>query len=314
MKKTLIVPVIVVVSILAATILKDFVIKSVITVVATQVTGAPVHIDGFSLGLFNQKVRISGFKMYNPKGFPRGTLVHISKINVTYDLGALFKKKLHLLSAEIELKEMGLIKNAAGKLNVNELKVMKQEEKKKAKPSKQMPMQIDLLKLGIGKIVSKDYSSGKEPVVYVYDVNIHKSYKNITSVQQLAALIIMEPMKAAGIEGAQVYGVAMAAGVAVLPVGIAATFAGKDYARQEFVSSFEKAYDVSLAVLKRKGKVTEDNLAGIITGEVDGAKVTIRIKKKTVNKVEIMVSARKFMLPKPKIAGGVLYEIAEKLK
>ncbi|MDD4940251.1 MAG: hypothetical protein PHI60_08890, partial [Candidatus Omnitrophica bacterium] len=168
--------------------------------------------------------------------------------------------------------------------------------------------------LGIGKIVSKDYSSGKEPVVYVYDVNIHKTYKNITSVQQLAALIIMEPMKAAGIEGAQVYGVAMAAGVAVLPVGIAATFAGKDHALQEFTTSFENAYDVSLAVLKRKGKVTGDNLAGIINGVVDGAKVTIRIKKKTVNKVEIIVSARKFMLPKPKIAGGVLYEIAEKLK
>ncbi|MDD4940241.1 MAG: hypothetical protein PHI60_08840, partial [Candidatus Omnitrophica bacterium] len=92
MKKPLKVSLIVVVSILAAAILKDFVIKSAITVVATQVTGAPVHIDGFSLGLFNQKVRISGFKMYNPKGFPRGTLAHISKINVTYDLGALLKR------------------------------------------------------------------------------------------------------------------------------------------------------------------------------------------------------------------------------
>ena len=314
MKKALIVLAIVVVSILAIGILKDQIIKSIITIAATEVTGAPVHIDGFSLGLFNQSVRISGFKMYNPKGFPRGILVHLSKINVTYDLGALFKKKLRLVSAEIELKEMGLIKNAQGQLNVNELKVMKQAERKEAKPSRQMPMQIDLLKLGIGKIVSKDYSPGKEPVVYVYDVNIHKSYKNITSVQELAALIMIEPMKAAGIQTAGIYGVAMVAGVAILPVGIAATFAGKDSVQQEFALSFEEVYGAALAVLSRKGKVTEEKAAGVIRGNVDSAWVTVKISNKIAKITKVVVSARKYLFPKPKIAGGVLYEIAEKLK
>lgn len=315
MKRILIVSAIVVIAVLAAGIIKDQIIKTVITVAATEITGAPVHIDGFSLGVFNQSVRISGFKMYNPKGFPRGILAHLSKINVTYDLGALFKKKLHLANAEIELKEMGLIKNAEGKLNVNELKVVKQGERKEAKPSKQMPMQIDTLKLGIGKIVSKDYSAGKEPVVYVYDVNIHKSYKNITSVQQLATLIMLEPMKAAGIQGAKIYGVAMLAGVAVLPVGIAATFAGKDSVQQDFVSSFENIYDASLAVLKQKGRVTRENRpGGIINGQLGFTKVTIQVKKKMSNKTEIIVSARKYLLPQPKIAGGLIYEISERLK
>ena len=314
MKKALIVLAIVVISILAIGILKDQIIKSIITIAATEVTGAPVHIDGFSLGLFNQSMRISGFKMYNPKGFPRGILVHLSKINVTYDLGAIFKKKLRLATAEIELNEMGLIKNAQGQLNVNELKVMKQAEKKEAKPSRQMLMQIDLLKLGIGKIVSKDYSSGKEPVVYVYDVNIHKSYKNITSVQELAALIMIEPMKAAGIQTAGIYGVAMVAGVAILPVGIAATFAGKDSVQQEFALSFEEVYGAALAVLSRKGKITEERAAGVIRGNVDSAWVTVKISNKTAKITKVVVSARKYLFPKPKIAGGVLYEIAEKLK
>ncbi len=314
MKKTFVVLTIAVLSILAAGILKDQIIKSIITIAATEVAGAPVHIDGFSLGLFNQSVRISGFKMYNPKGFPRGILVHLSKINVTYDLGALFKKKLRLASAEIELKEMGLIKNAQGQLNVNELKVMKQAEEKEAKPSRQMPMHVDLLKLGIGKIVFKDYSSGKEPVVYVYDVNIHKSYKNMTSVQELAALIMIEPMKAAGIQTAGIYGVAMVAGVAILPVGIAATFAGKDSVQQEFALSFEEVYGAALAVLSRKGKVTEERAAGVIRGNVDSAWVTVKISNKTAKITKVVVSARKYLFPSPKIAGGVLYEIAEKLK
>ncbi len=314
-KRILIVLAIIVIAIFAIGILKDQIIKTVITVAATEITGAPVHIDGFSLGVFNQSVRISGFKMYNPKGFPRGILVYLPEINVTYDLGALFKKRLHLVSAEIELKEMGLIKNEEGKLNVNELKVVKQGAKKEGKPSKQMPMQIDMLKLGIGKIVSKDYSSGKEPVVYVYDVNIHKNYKNITSARQLAALIMIEPMKAAGIQGAEIYGVAILAGVAVLPVGIAATFAAKDSAQQEFTSSFENAYDASLAVLRQKGRVTkEDRPGGIINGQVDSAQVTVKVSKKTAKTTEVVVSARKYLLPKPKIAGGVIYEISERLK
>jgi len=222
--------------------------------------------------------------------------------------------KLHLPSAEIELKELGLIKNSKGKFNVNGLKVMKQGEKKEANPFEQMPMQIDSLKLGIGKIVSKDYSSGKQPVVYVYDVNIHKDYKHITSAQQLAALIMIGSMKSAGIHTAEIYGVAMAAGVAVLPVGIAATFAGKDSALQEFASSFEKVYDACLAVLSRKGRVSEDKAAGVISGEADSAWVIVKISKKTAKTTEVVVSARKYLLPKPEIAGGVLYEIAERLK
>lgn len=314
MKKFVIVLAIVLASLLTVGILKDQIIKSIITVAATEVTGAPVHIDGFSLGLFNQSVRISGLKIYNPKGFPRGILVHLSKINVAYDLGALFRKKLHLLGAEIELKEMGLIKNAQGQLNVNALKVMKEQEQKGSKPSEKMPMQIDMLKLGIGKIVSKDYSAGKDPVVYVYDVNIHKSYKNITSVEQLAALIMIEPMKAAGLHTAQIYGVAMIAGVAVLPVGIAATFAGKDSAQQEFAASFEEAYEAALAVLSKKGKVSQNREAGVVKGRVDSAQVTVKIIRRSAKRTEVVASARKYLLPKPKIAGGIIYEIAEKLR
>ncbi len=315
MKKILTVLAIVIFCVFTIGIIKDQAIKSVVTVIVTQIAGAPVHIDGFSLGVFSQSMRISGFKMYNPKGFSKGILVYLPKINVAYDLGALFKKRLHLLNAEIELKEMGLEKNKEGKLNVDALKVVRQGGEKEGRPSEQMPMQIDILKLGIGKIVSRDYSSGKEPVVNVYDVNIHKSYKNITSAQQLAALILAEPMKAAGIQGAKIYGVAMLAGVAILPVGMAATFAGKDSVQQDFTAGFDKAYEVSLSVLKQKGKITkEDKSAGIIGAEVNSAEVTIKIKKKVENKIELIISARKYFLPKPAIAGGVLYEINEKLK
>jgi len=315
MKKVIIILVIAVLAIFAIGIIKDQIVKAVVTVVATQVTGAPVHIDGLSLGVFTSSVRISGFKMYNPKGFSKNILVDLSKINVKCNLGALLTGKIHLLEAGIELKEMGLEKDKEGKLNVDALKVAKQTGKEEAKPAKQMPMQIDILNLGIGKIIFRDYSAGQEPGIKVYDVNINKSYKNITSAQQLAALVLTEPMKAAGIQGAKIYGAAMLTGVAFLPVAIAATFAGRDSVQQDFNATSDKAYEVSLAVLKRMGKVTrEDKAGGIIKADVNSVSVALRLNKKSANKTEVIVSARKFLLPKPEIAGGVLHEISQILK
>jgi len=315
MKKIRAILVIFCIAIFSVGIIKDQIIKSVITVIATQVTGSPVHIDGFSLGIFNQSVRISGLRMYNPKGFPKAILVDLPKINVRYDLNALLKKKLHLMSAGIEIREIDLERNKEGKLNVDELKVVKQGKKQGSKPSEQMPMQIDMLTLSIGRIVIKDYSAGGESIVKVYDINIHKSYKNITSAQQLTALILAEPMKAAGIQGAEIYGVTVLTGVAVLPVAVVATLIGRDSVQQDFISTFDNVYEKSLEVLKRKGKIArEDKSRGIISATINSAQITVKIRKKAGNKTQVVISARKYLFPKPEIAGGVLYGISEKLR
>jgi len=315
MKKTIVVLGILFIVIVTGNIIKDQLVKSAITIIATQVTGAPVHIDGFSLGVFSQSVRISGFKMYNPKGFSRAILVDLSKINVRYDFGALFKKKLHLVNVEIEIKEIGLEKNKAGKLNVDELKVVKQGKKQEGKPSEQMSMQINVLTLSMGRIVSKDYAAAGEPIVKVYDINIRKSYKNITSAQQLAALILAEPMKAAGIQGAAIYGAAMLTGVAVLPVALALTLMGRDSVQQDFITTFDNTYEEALRVLKQMGKITREGKSqGIIGAIINSAQINVKIIKKADNKTQVVVSARKYLLPKPEIAGGVIYRISEKLK
>jgi uncharacterized protein involved in outer membrane biogenesis len=319
MKKSLLWIVIIVIAIFGFAIVKDQVIKSVVTVVATEVTGAPVHMDGLSLGVFSQSVRITGFKMYNPPGFSRDILIDLPKISVACDIGALAKGKLHIPNVEIELKELGLEKNKEGKLNADSLKVVeegkKQGGKQPEKPAPQMPLQIDSLKLGIGKVVYKDYSAGTTPSVQVYDIAIQKNYKNITSAQQLVALILAEPMKAAGIQGAKIYGVAMLAGVAVLPVAIVANFVAKDSAAQEFTAGFDEAYETSIAVLKGMGRIErEDKAAGVITANINGANVTVKLEKSADNKTQVIASARKYLLPKPEIAGGVVFEISKKMK
>jgi len=313
MKKTLLTIVLVIAVIFAAGILKDQAIRGVITVAATGITGAPVHMDGLSLGLFNHSVRIAGLRVYNPKGFPRGILVDISKIRVDCDLGALFKKKLHLKVAEFELKEMILVKNKDGVLNVDALKVTK-ETGKKEEPKEAMPMQIDELRLSIGRIILKDYS-GPKPIIEVHDINAKKISRNITSAHQLVMLVLMEGMKSAGIKGAQMYAVSALAGVAILPVAAGFTLAGNDSAAQDFNSSEAAVFDAGLKVLNYLGRVTkEDWQARAIEAEADSASIALKISKAETRKTRVTVSARKFLMPKPEIAAGIIYQISEKVK
>jgi len=312
--------ILVIVIILAFSLVRDFLIKSLIGSVASSVTGAPTKVGGLSLSIIRQSIKITNFRMYNPAGFPQDILVDIPKMGATCDLGALIKGKIHLKRIDFELKEVVIAKNKEGKLNVDSLKIIEEKkagapEKGVKKPAKEMAIQIDVANLAIGKIVSKDYSVEGQPVIKVYDVNLNKSYKNITSVQQLAVLIISEPLKAAGIQGLKVYAASMLTGVAALPVAAVLTFTGKDYAQASFNVTFDKAYNTGLEVLKEAGVVKRENKAdGIISAEVNGAGLTFKLKKLNDTTTEITVSARKLGLPKPEVASGVIYQITDKLK
>ncbi|MDP3042700.1 MAG: AsmA family protein [Candidatus Omnitrophota bacterium] len=319
MQKKIKIVILIIVAIFGFCLVRDFLVKSLIGSVASNVTGAPTHIGGLSLSIIKQSVRISGFKMYNPRGFSRDILVDIPKIGVTCDMGALLKGKIHLKQLDIDLKELGLTKNKEGKLNVDSLKIIEDQKNKKKndgqKPAKEIAIQIDAVNLHMGRVVNKDYSVKELPVIKVYDINLKKTYKNITSVQQLAVLIMAEPLKAAGIQGAIIYGVMMLTSVAALPVAAVFTFAGKDYAEADFDASWDLAYDIGLKQLQKAGKIkTQNKQNGVIDANVNGAGVTLKLKKVTNNKTHIVVSARKFGLPQPEISAGVLYRISDELK
>jgi len=255
--------------------------------------------------------------MYNPKGFSKDILVDIPKIGVACNLKALVTGRIHLKHLELEIKEIGMVKNKDGKLNVDSLKIVAEKSgKKEKKPGKQPVVQIDIVSLDMGRVVSRDYSAGgNSSVVKVYDINLKKTYKNITSVQQLIVLIISEPLKVAGIQGLKMYGAAMFAGVAFLPVGVVFTLTGKDYAQGIFNLTIEQAYDAGFKAIKIAGKVQQENKAdGLISAEVDGAKVILKLKKLSEGSTQVTISAREFGLPKPEIASGVMYRLKEQLK
>jgi len=317
-KKAGIIIAVVLVVLVAVSLLRDLAIKQVITVYGGHITGTTVTLDAFSLSLVRQSVAITGFTMHHPPGFEKGMMIDLPRMSLDVDALGLLKGKLHVQSAALSLKEMVLIRNREGKLNVDSLKIAQkkpdQQKQEPKKPQKKMPMQIDLLTLELGKVVMKDYTRGTEPKVTVYDLNIKKTYKNITSAEQLAALIMIEPMKSAGITGAAIYGAAAVAGVGLLPAVAVVTLAGKDSSQQEFNSRPERVYAESLNLVNAIGKVkSEDKAGGLIKASVQGTDMTITVEKKD-RKTLVTVAARRYMIPKPKEASGFLFRLAERLK
>ncbi len=322
MKKLGTILVVVIVVLVALLVIKDLIIKQVLVSQIAGITGTKTSVGGFSTDLFKQQVRIKDFRLYQPQGFPEGTLVHLPAIAVDYDLPAIIGGKIRLPLVKIGLKEMTVIKNRDGKLNVDSLAVTKEEKEEKkekderAEKSEVPDFQIDKLILNIGEVVYKDYTQGEEPAVKVYSVGIeNKTYTNITDPNQLVVLILAGTMKETAIRGAAIYGVATLLGTGFLPVGVASALVGEDAAVAEFDRNFSAVFDTALSVVRQSGEVSEsDREKGVIKGNVDGNDVTVKIERPVEGKVKAMVSARKFLMPQKEAAAGVLYKIKEELK
>ena len=300
---------------------KNFLIKSAVTLGASQVLGAPVEIDSFGFGIFKQSVRIKGFRIYNPPGFPKAVMLDIPEVRVDYRLGDLLGGKLRLPLVVFNLKEMVIIKNKEGKLNVDSLKVAQKGEDKGSKETPQkksgtMPMQIDVATLNLGKVIVKDYTLSDPPAVQAYDIGVNnKNYTDINSAEQFATLVMVTAMGPTALKGAAIYGAAAILGVGFLPAGVAGVLLGKDDSTAEYSVSFDKVYAAARKLLEDTGRIEQEiEGSGILKGKSSGANITIEVTRKDDKIVTVKVTARQMMLPKPEIALGFLYQLSEKLK
>ncbi len=320
MKKILTVFGIILAVLLVLGFLKDQLIKTAVTTVFSRMTGAPLKIDHLSLGIFSQSIKIEGLRLYNPPGFPSEVMLDAPLIFAQMEVPALLKNQIHLFSLDIKLKEMVIIENKEGKLNVDSLKVVESQKKEGTpgpeKPSKARPsFLIDVARFDLGRVVHKRYKSGEQYTTEAFDLNVkNKVYKNITSPEQLVLLILVEHLKRTAIKNAAIYGAANLVGVAFLPAGVAAAFLGEANASADFNVSFDKAYQTSLQFLSKSGKIlTEDRQQGLIKAKYEGYDIVVRVVTNPDQSTKIDVQAKKMLLPKAQIAGGILHEISRQL-
>jgi hypothetical protein len=207
-RKVIMIPAIVFGILILLFIGKNMIIKTSVTTGVKAMTGLKLNIRSMNIGVFKSLISINGLQLHNPQGFEDDVMIDLPEIHVDYNLGAFMKGKTHLEEVRLHLKEFIVVKNEAGELNLNSLKVVKAaeddekggtEETEKGDSEKEktkMPdIQIDLLALKIDRVIYKDYSKGGSPKVKEYNVNIDERYVDITDPQSLGRLIIVKALK-----------------------------------------------------------------------------------------------------------------------
>ena len=177
---------------------KNMIAKTAVTTGVKVATGLKMNMDKLDIGIIKTLLSIEGLVLYNPSDFEEKVMVDLPEIYVDYDLGAFFKKKVHLREVRLNLKEFIVVRNKQGVLNLDSLTAVQASKKDeavkkdepKAKSAEKMEMQIDLLKLKIGKVIEKDYSAGGEPVIKEYNINIDETFENISDLNDVVKIVL----------------------------------------------------------------------------------------------------------------------------
>ena len=177
---------------------KNIIAKTILSSSIKTLTGLGLQIRTINIGILKTLVDIQDLKILNPQGFPEKVMVDVPNIFIDYDLSALLKKKIHLNQLKLNLKELIVVQNEKGQLNLDSLKVARAKKEKKPvkKPEKtKMPdIQIDELRLKIGKVIYKDYLKAPHPAIREFKVNIDERYENITDPRALVNLVVVKAL------------------------------------------------------------------------------------------------------------------------
>lgn len=158
------------------------------------------EVKGIEVGLRNTDLAVQEFKLHNPAGYSDLIMMDMPEFYIDFALRDILKGTIHLKEIRLNLKEFTVVKNQKGELNLNVFKSVQEGSKKEEKPAQEKEsasrthLQIDLLKLKIGKVIFKDYSEGGEPSVKEFDISIDKEYQNITDPKALSSLILSEAL------------------------------------------------------------------------------------------------------------------------
>lgn len=159
------------------------------------ITGLNLHIGKLRVALLGSKVDIVNLRLHNPKDFQDKIMVDMPEISVDYRIAPLLKGQVYLDNVVIHLKEFSVVKNKDGVLNLDSLKTL-QPQKQKAPETKKkqakLNLQIDSLRLIIEKVYYKDYSTGGEPAIKTFSLDIDEEFKNINDPNKLVSLILFK--------------------------------------------------------------------------------------------------------------------------
>lgn len=187
--------VIAVVALVAVGLAKNIIAKSSAEAVCRAITGLELRIGGFDLSFLRSSLSIKNLRLFNPSGYEERVMFDVPEVFVSIERSSIFSGSPHLKEVRLYLKELTVVKNKDGQLNVMALKPQSKKDEEKGKPSqpaKAPQISIDLLNLRVDRVVYKDYSSGGSPNVQTFEVGLNETYRGITNINAIVPLIVQK--------------------------------------------------------------------------------------------------------------------------
>ncbi len=177
---------------------KNFLVQAAIETAVSKAAHVPVHIGSTHVGLIHTSIDLRDIRLENPRSFPERRMLEAPQVAIAFDLPAFFKGQIHFQEVKLNIRELVVIKNRDGNVNVNALKPSQEERSKPQQVQangKAPVLQIDKLELTIGRVVYKDYSQGGEPITQNFDIDIqNRVYSNIHNPTEVVSLIMFEAL------------------------------------------------------------------------------------------------------------------------
>ena len=203
-------------------IMKDSLAKRVLLTVVAKQTGFVTSVEEVNINLFKHTVRITNLKLENPADFKQKDAFELSELMIDFDLPSLFSDQIHIYDATIDLAKVAIVKQPDDSTNIGRLidNVQQKDtsddeaQQNTPEPEKQEPADseasddakptkgfiIDHLTLAFGTAVYYDYSENStEPDVQTLKLDKKRTYKDVTSAQQIVADIAAEVLMNQGL-------------------------------------------------------------------------------------------------------------------
>lgn len=184
---------VVVVLVLALVLGRNILVRTIMVKGAEKVCGLKIDVAKVDISL--PRVSILGLKVYNPAGFADPVLADIPEVSMSFDLPAFFKNKIYLGNLTLDVRELNVILNAQGKLNVNSLALLMPPSGGGTPPE----VRIDELSVKIGKVTYK----GNIPVAGVmageFNAGIDDTFRDVTDPAKVAGEIMKRILSRIGV-------------------------------------------------------------------------------------------------------------------
>jgi uncharacterized protein involved in outer membrane biogenesis len=182
---------------------KNVIAGIVIERIVKSITGCRLTVESVDISFLKTKAEMQELLILNPKDFPDRIMFDAPLVYIDFNIPALFKRKIHLKEVTLDIREVAIVKDARGNLNLNSLKVVKAEKTGKEPedigPRKAPEMRIDKFILKIKKVSYKDYTKGPSPRAMEFTINVNESFTGVNDLYDLTNIVVVKAVKRAAL-------------------------------------------------------------------------------------------------------------------